>query len=199
MTGEPISHYAECMPMPIEGFAATGEFWPWNSLDSPKTLYHYTDASGALGILSGNEIWASDAFFLNDSSELQFGLDIIYDVWKEARRLVRSAKQAEWLDGLLGLMHQQFADVYSTYLSCFCEEGNLLSQWRGYGKIGTGFALGIDGAKLKQRADGFQLVKVEYNPDAQRELCETYFNDLCGALADDNLSDENIRGHQLSY
>ena len=29
------------------------------------------------------------------------------------------------------------------YIACFCENGDLLSQWRGYGAIGNGYALGF--------------------------------------------------------
>jgi hypothetical protein len=39
----------------------------------PLALYHYTNASGLKGILESNSLWATDAEFLNDVQELQFG------------------------------------------------------------------------------------------------------------------------------
>ena len=182
-----IHHYAENMPTPHETFQPTGRFSPWNTLAPPKTLYHYTDAPGALGILSSSQIWASDAFFMNDTSELRYGLDIITDAWTRVRENVATSEQRECLDGFLHLIHGKFADFYSTYLSCFCEGGNLLSQWRGYGKPGSGFALGFDGAQLKEQAGNFRLVSVEYDERKQRHLCEEYFKDLCGSLTQDDL------------
>lgn len=40
---------------------------------------------------------------------------------------------------------EQFWDIYVT---CFCTEGNLLSQWRSYGKSG-GYALAFRGLELR--------------------------------------------------
>jgi hypothetical protein len=176
-----------------QSISTSRRFRALNRLNPPRTLYHYTDASGALGILSKGQIWASDAFFLNDTSELQYGLDILHDVWTEVRKGVETAKKGEWLDCVLGLMHESFADHYSTYLSCFCEKGNLLSQWRGYGKVGSGFALGFDRLQLEQCAFGFQLVEVEYEEDRQRERCKAYLSALCAELTDDQLSSENLK------
>jgi hypothetical protein len=39
------------------------------------------------------------------------------------------------------------------YVSCFCAEGDLLSQWRGYGAQGGGFAIGFDVSRLSQHCE----------------------------------------------
>ena len=36
----------------------------------PKTVYHYTDAAGLIGILKNRQIWATHVTYLNDASEL---------------------------------------------------------------------------------------------------------------------------------
>jgi hypothetical protein len=35
------------------------------------------------------------------------------------------------------------------YITCFCEDGDLLSQWRGYADPG-GYAIGFDAAELEE-------------------------------------------------
>src|ERR1022692_1738264 len=49
-------------------------------------LYHYTGAEGALGIVSSGEIWATDADYLNDPSEILYGRDLIRNVWHDFKR-----------------------------------------------------------------------------------------------------------------
>ena len=61
------------------------------------------------------------------------------------------------------------------FLACFCENGNLLSQWRAYGQQG-GYALGFEieqswpKASLKVQRSSWEsrLQRVIYSPAAQR-------------------------------
>jgi hypothetical protein len=68
--------------------------------------------------------------------------------------------------------------LYTPFVTCFCENGNLLSQWRGYGGSGAGFALGFSRLWLSTQAafDGApcRLQKVIYSPDDQQRLIHHY-------------------------
>jgi hypothetical protein len=44
---------------------------------SEQHVYHYTRLKGLRGIAENGRIWATDYRFLNDASELHFGLDIL--------------------------------------------------------------------------------------------------------------------------
>src|SRR4051812_47406897 len=46
-------------------------------LPIPRRLFHYTDATGLIGVLEHRAMWASDVRYLNDSSELEHGLALI--------------------------------------------------------------------------------------------------------------------------
>jgi hypothetical protein len=51
----------------------------------------------------------------------------------------------------------------------FCDDGDLLSQWRGYGSFGSGYAIGFEPRKF----DILQLVKlieVQYGFEGVQEL-----------------------------
>jgi hypothetical protein len=37
--------------------------------------------------------------------------------------------------------------MYATFVACFCENGNLLSQWRAYART-AGYSIGFDRASL---------------------------------------------------
>jgi hypothetical protein len=98
--------------------------------------------AGLRGIVDTRSFWASHAEYLSDASELTYATALIQEVVAdEAGRLasksVRSlAERPEVVDPLLiGLR---------PFVVCFCENGDLLSQWRGYGASGPAYALGLD-------------------------------------------------------
>jgi hypothetical protein len=40
-------------------------------------LYHYTTADGLKGIVENDELWATSAYYLNDSTEIMYGYQLI--------------------------------------------------------------------------------------------------------------------------
>lgn len=146
---------------------------------TPEVLYHYTSSAGLLGILSSRELWTSNVLFLNDAEELIHA--------SEGFVAAMSAKVDELhgrLDGgepefpnrpLLAIMEgiilrlrqlQEGSRLWGeVYVACFCEDGDLLSQWRGYAGSG-GYALGFDSALLQPAASttymGKNLAQVKY-------------------------------------
>jgi hypothetical protein len=47
---------------------------------APATIYHYTDDNGLKGIIESGTLWCSDVFYLNDPSELRYGVSIATDM-----------------------------------------------------------------------------------------------------------------------
>jgi len=124
-------------------------------------LYHYTDSAGLKGILETGSLWATDADFLNDAQELQFGRPQLCDAllaqaegldpgdrnpvggagWSRAA-IIRSA-----VDYLRRGDAISRANAEQVYVTCFCDRDDLLSQWRGYGSSG-GYAIGLRSESL---------------------------------------------------
>jgi hypothetical protein len=71
--------------------------------------------------------------------------------------------------------------VQAVFAACFCEDGDLLSQWRGYTEAGGGYALGFD--LFPTMVSGLiQLRKVCYDPPEQERLIRDIlqsFLDIC--------------------
>src|ERR1039458_6367368 len=130
-------------------------------------LYHYTGAEGALGIVSSGEIWATDADYLNDPSEILYGRDLIRNVWHDFKRgATVLASVQDVVDSMTTFLYEKW--MYATYLTCFSERRNDLSQWRAYSESGTGYSLGFDSTRLIANA-GFHLFRVEYSLESQRD------------------------------
>jgi hypothetical protein len=147
-------------------------------------LYHYTGAEGALGIVSSGEIWATDADYLNDPSEILYGRDLIRNVWHDFKRGTTAlASVQDVVDSMTTVLYEKW--MYATYLTCFSERRNVLSQWRAYSDSGTGYSLEFDSTQLIANASGFHLLRVDYCLESQRERIVSFFRSLTSLIEED--------------
>lgn len=110
----------------------------------PNTLYHYTSADGLIGILTSKSIWLTDLRYMNDASELQYSKALIRDRLDErSKDQTISSEQVEFLKRIRDSF-DPFSNRFTAFSASFCEEGNLLSQWRAYRGQGGGYAIGFD-------------------------------------------------------
>lgn len=147
----------------------------------PERLYHYTTQRGLLGILSSRKMFATGIRYLNDSTEFIY----TENLWKQAldARLVnpqnfeRSAYQGKIWDELLKL-RESFTSSFSSsqlYVCCFSEDGDSLSQWRGYARSG-GYNLGFNTHKLWEaaRLQMCIIAPCVYDENEQQDLIEKH-------------------------
>jgi hypothetical protein len=152
----------------------------------PARLWHYTDADGLLGIIRLNSLRATDVFFFNDSSEIGYAVELVNSVLLGVRKAFGYPK-AQPIDRVadrFAKLANRLVFPYRVYATCFCEEGDLLSQWRGYGARGGGYALGFESLALFQKVQSADVAvyRVVYHREEQRRLitallasaCETY-------------------------
>ncbi len=120
------------------------ESWLTRHGQVPERLYHYTTINGLMGILPNSSIWASDARFMNDSSELSYATDLIVRVVDEELEKVADPALKELFE-----LRRGFTAIFDfgyeprPFIACFCEDGDLLSQWRGYARGQAGISLGL--------------------------------------------------------
>lgn len=103
-------------------------------------------------------LWATDARYLNDRSELQHAPAILQQAWDASHHLLHEGRGLNGavdnqppspmdLWQVLNTLHNngepvtvKTVDEPAPYVTSFCEQRDLLSQWRGYGG-GRGYAL----------------------------------------------------------
>lgn len=155
----------------------------------PNVVYHYTTADGLLGILRSGTIWATNARYMNDASEIIYGRNLVRDVLREEAE-GETGHFRTWLEDFVDLV-ERVHEGHDTYLACFCESGDLLSQWRAYGS-GRGFAAGFRGAALAN-LEPSTLLRVEYDPQVQqggvRETVRIHLRHLRAAVKEKRGSD----------
>jgi hypothetical protein len=114
---------------------------------APELIYHYTDDAGLRGIIENGTLWCTDPYYLNDPSEIAYGVSIAADmlagtamtVSPDAERFARDFRRYQ-------TDVQQVAHFFVCSFSLKCND---LEQWRAYANNGRGYAIGFDGRMLE--------------------------------------------------
>jgi hypothetical protein len=143
--------------------------------EPPELLFHYTNSSGMRGILESSRLWATNYRFLNDASEIAYGMALFESVVKDQLANSKNEIVSEFLGRTLHTANA-FDGMFDCYIACFCERDDLLNQWRVYAGSGGGYALGLNAKEIGQRwgellpTQDFVLRKVVYDVDLQKTL-----------------------------
>ena len=190
---------ADAAMQKVVKFHYSREFNPQKQVPLKGLLFHYTTAEGLKGIIEKNELWATSAYFLNDSSEIIYGYGVLKEVLDKS--ITNNVRPNDSLPlGIARNLRQWFGEdlqnrhvINPIYLACFCEEDNLLSQWRTYGQLG-GYSLGFNlPADDLRTGQGFKPepnvytsipVKIEYDRSEQAKKCVSILDQLL-AIFDD--------------
>lgn len=177
------------IPYAIEKFRAE-----WRHLHDPppRILFHYTDAHGLRGIIATGELWASHVDYVNDAQEFKYARKVILD-----RFDFRIQESPPGDSAKIEKLRRAFYDhscfwhsIADIYIACFCEDGDLLSQWRAYASRGQGFALGFDPERASKVVDTIpelsassRFFRVIYEVPEQERWVNLAIDRLLGAFA----------------
>jgi len=118
--------------------------------------------------------------YSNDRTEFRHAVSLIRGLLELHLKMERGP----WNDlyGALLDAVSLFSDFHIN-VGSFSEEGDLLSQWRGYCPKGIGFSLGFDPKTIERQAkeQNFRLMKCEYDERVQRNICEEIIAEACSA------------------
>lgn len=161
----------------------------WNPDDPRAELFHYTSPDGFIGIVSQKTLWASDMLSLNDASEVRYPQRLIGEVLDEYASQIPARYKEQFEIQLTDYMFR----LYTPFIACFCENGDLLSQWRAYGSEGEGFAVGLSVPWLLGLEKGrFRLQRVIYDRAQQTDLVLMFLETARSLLAESRLSEEEL-------
>ena len=148
-------------------------------------LFHYTTPIGLLGIAKTGELWATKIQFLNDSSEFALAFDDARIVLNQRKRDRTFSNRHDFIDYAIELISR--LSQRNVFVVSFSEAGNLLSQWRAYGRGAISYSIGFNRANLERLGSrsGFNLHKCIYNPSERTELVSKIVESALSALAED--------------
>lgn len=158
-------------------------------------IYHYTSPEGLKGIFDSKALYATDMYFLNDSNEGIYILDLIKEninkLCKENARLINLVQKE-----LRRIELEKWDELIHSYTISFSCNGDSLEMWNYYTKGNSvqGYNIGFDVQKLMesihieildekgnpiQRNSEKHLVlfhgKVIYDKEKQMEIITTIF------------------------
>lgn len=120
--------------------------------EKPDIVYHYCTLQGFLGIIQNASLWMSDISKSNDDVECIYVRNQIKQRIEQEIEADTKAMHA-WEIGYE--INSDMHDAMLTYVACFSEKEDCLSQWRGYADDGKGMAIGFNKKVLEQ------LVKID--------------------------------------
>ncbi len=157
-------------------------------------LYHYCSVETFMSIMKNKTIRASDCSKTNDSTESSWIATLIEEV------LIQLITDDQELCNALNIdeakinyarscINTVIQSVYYkncrdmvTFITCFSEDGDLLSQWRGYANNGQGVSIGFKKLKLLSfdtNAYNYSFKKIIYSPLQQKKHIE---KSLCNLI-----------------
>lgn len=133
-------------------------------------LHHYTGVQGLYGIAKSRQLWASSAYYLNDSSEIVDAVALVKQIALANTSNVSSSEKevllqlASWLDFL--------KSPQGIYVFSLSERENDLNQWRAYTPYGKGAAFSFCPPQIKAIADlnSCKLIKCIYDSEQKESV-----------------------------
>jgi hypothetical protein len=143
----------------------------------PDMLWHYTNATGLLGILKSGKLWATNTEYLNDASELRYARHLVWQSINKMRSKTMGSREDDVLDILAESIGRRLnRPVFVVSLSAEKDE---LSQWRAYGTGSGSFALGFSSRVLTNAisnatSPSFNLYKCIYDTNRSSSICQRF-------------------------
>lgn len=132
-------------------------------------LYHYCSAPTAFAILQSRVFRLSALSAANDTLEGR----VLGQVFSQ---LLAATGLPKGVVDVASVLVEGYPESTEGFAFCLSTDGDLLSQWRAYGRDGTGVAIGFasdilakDYGRVNFGAQFFELTKVEYGEEGLRE------------------------------
>ena len=142
-------------------------------------LYHYTDAIGLHGIISGKCLWATSILHLNDSTEFLFFREAALNLAKQLL-VARGLGEKFSFDSFAYVMRKI---PVPRFVFCLSSDADRLSQWRGYCPKGGGYSVGFNKKQLL-RSLGISrafIFKCKYGTNSNK--AQSTLKGICGEFA----------------
>ena len=169
----------------------------------PSVLYHYCSVDTLISIIRNHSIWMSDAEKTNDSTEMKWLFARIQEVISETILSCKEEYPCELLQKTEKIAYETIERLMSkkapitrnskSFLLCFSEASDLLSQWRGYGNDGKGVAIGFNTDILQN----FALTKVIYDREDTSKFLHKIIDERLRWVIESNVDKEKNEDNEL--
>jgi hypothetical protein len=148
-------------------------------MEKTKSLFHYTSQSGLLGILKSNKLWMTDILYLNDSSEFLQTLELVNSELLKHRDSINKKEKPEFDFIITFIKYLSDTKRTNNYVFSLSQNGNDISQWRGYCPSMGGFSIEFDPDKLITLVninEGYKIGECIYKPIIKEKIITSIFS-----------------------
>lgn len=160
-----------------------------------EILYHYCSTAAFHAIAQSHSVWLSSLSLTKDTTE---GNIVANAITRLAGKESLDQQSVQKLQKAI----EVFEEIFDGLGFCLSEDGDLLSQWRGYAANATGIAIGFSAEYLTEfskeslgrDAPGFSLQKAEYEPSAHETRVEPTYREVRKLIDDGVFRSPSILG-----
>ncbi len=144
-------------------------------MNPSNKIYHYCSVNSFFNIIRSKSLRLGDIEKSNDSMEKMLVIGTINRLLGESIDNYTDPVIQKTIRGTQTLLNE-VNDIYS-YVCCFSEDKDSLSQWRGYADEALGMAIGIDKSKIDFEINRYRFFKVSYDPNEMEDDCKRIINE----------------------
>jgi hypothetical protein len=146
---------------------------------APGTLYHYTGINSLLSIGKNRTLWASHAYYMNDSREILHACDVLGTILAGEESNFRD-EEREFVKQCRDWIKTFRQDAFHIYIFALSEKRSLLSQWRSYTPHGKGVSLGFSPSTLNHilKKPGYKLARCVYEKAEHVDLLRSLLDKM---------------------
>lgn len=163
-----------------------------------RTLYHYTGVGSLMGMANTRCLWASNVYYMNDSTEIIHACNVLENVLRN--RLAfgdPESSETEFLKQFQNWVNFCRTTTYDLFVFSLSEEPSILSQWRSYTPHGKGVSIGFPAELLSsvmQKAE-LRIAKCIYEKHEQEEILGSLIEKLLITFRQDESTIDITKAH----
>lgn len=141
----------------------------------PKTVWHYTNSAGLLGIIKSKKMRATQISCLNDATELLYGAEMLIGEIEKHMHEGLPIRFNRLFSDMREMLRSSTPENDSAFVVCFSEKADDLSQWRAYGHGDDAYAIGFDGKAIRDQTAASKnlFLKVCYDLNSRENLLKS--------------------------
>jgi len=167
-----------------------------NSIEQP--LYHYTGVNSLLGIARTKSLWASNVFYLNDSSEIVHACKVLEEVLLPRFAFGKpTSPEYEFQRQFREWVGTCKTTPYNVFVFSLSEQPSLLSQWRSYTPHGKGVSVGFSEGTIKSLSElsDLRIAKCLYKAADQESVLRTLLDELLTTFQRERSNIDTTQAH----
>ena len=136
-----------------------------------KLVYHYTSIEAFKSIIENQELWLTNAEYLNDRTELENGIEVLKKLYQYTLEEVKSKKALEFFKQFNEQIFKTIS-IAKVYIISFSKFGDRKSLWESY-TPNLGVSIGFDKKLYTNKLNIHGIFDCIYDDDIKEDTLRT--------------------------